>query len=262
MQFGEGTRPRAPGKRTKLLNVCSLLGRITRAAPRTADRGDAIPPWRCASPLTRRKRLPRRRSLCLSKPSSFSISCLEPNFRLLRIPRMKRSTPHLRSLQQSRASAFLTLAQLGYAHWFFGNLYEAVVRVPERLSKEKPPGSDDPLPMSLLGSGSPVRYFLPGVPVVMLGVLSAMPAGWKWRSARPGFVSLGLSTLLGFAVTAYLVRAVNCKLFFASQPITQAQRERLLRIWYRANILRLLATGCAWLIASRCAAHLSRATKT
>jgi hypothetical protein len=193
-------------------------------------------------------------------PSLF-YQLLRPNFRLLRIPRIKSSNPHPRSLQQSRIIAFLTLAQLGYAHWFFGNLYEAVVKVPDRLSKEKPPGSDDSQQMSLLGSGSPVRYFLPGVPVVMLAVLSAILAGWNRRRVRPGFVSLGLSTLLGFAVTGYLVRAVNFKLFFAAQPITQAQRQRLLRIWYRANIVRLLATGCAWLIASQCAARLSRATE-
>jgi hypothetical protein len=55
-----------------------------------------------------------------------------------------------------------------------------------------------------------------------------------------GFVPLTLSTLLGLAVTAYLVRSVNFKFFFAAQPVTQADRERLLGIWCRANIRRLL----------------------
>jgi len=34
-----------------------------------------------------------------------------------------------------RAALWLAIAQLGYAHWFFGNVYEAVVRVPDRLAK-------------------------------------------------------------------------------------------------------------------------------
>ena len=110
--------------------------------------------------------------------------------------------------------------------------------------------------MSLLGSGSPVRYFLPGVPVVIGATLSAMLPGWKWRSEPPWFVSLALSTLLGFAVTAYLVRTVNFKLFFAGQRVTRADRARLLDIWYRANILRLLTTGGAWFVAARLASRL------
>jgi hypothetical protein len=132
---------------------------------------------------------------------------------------MRQSSPQLRSVQQRQVAAFLALAQLGYAHWFFGNLYEAVVRVPERLSKENPLGSDDPQQMALLSSGSPVRYFLPGVPVVIGATLSALLPGWKWRSERPWFVSLTLSTLFGFAVTAYLVRSVNFKLFFGRDSI-------------------------------------------
>ena len=159
--------------------------------------------------------------------------------------------------QKEQIVASLVLAQLGYAHWFFGNLYEAVVKVPELLSTKEPAGSDDRPQMSLLSSGSPVRYFLPGVPVVIGAALSAMLSGWKWRSTRPWFASLALSTVLGFAVTAYLVRTVNFKLFFASQPVTQAERTRLLRIWYRANIFRLLTTGSAWLIAARLASLLS-----
>jgi len=112
--------------------------------------------------------------------------------------------------------------------------------------------------MSVLGSGSPVKYFLPGVPVVVGATLSAMIKGWKWRSERPWFVSLALSTLLGFAVTAYLVRTVNIKLFFARQRLTEPDRPHLLRIWYRANILRLLTAGCALLVAAHLTSRLSR----
>lgn len=65
-----------------------------------------------------------------------------------------------------------------------------------------------------------------------------------------------LSALAGIVVTAYLVRAVNRKLFVAGQALTQADQDRLLRTWYRLNVLRLLTTGGAWLIAERLASRL------
>jgi hypothetical protein len=49
------------------------------------------------------------------------------------------------------------VARAGLAHWFFGNLYEAIVHVPERLTP------DD----ALFTAGSPVRYYLPVAPVTL-----------------------------------------------------------------------------------------------
>jgi hypothetical protein len=40
-----------------------------------------------------------------------------------------------RLAQQKRIATILSVAQLGYAHWFFGNLYEAIVKVPSRLAE-------------------------------------------------------------------------------------------------------------------------------
>jgi hypothetical protein len=47
---------------------------------------------------------------------------------------MRELTPRLESTQ--RVCTLLSIAQLGYAHWFFGNLYEAVVRAPDRVAKD------------------------------------------------------------------------------------------------------------------------------
>ena len=169
---------------------------------------------------------------------------------------MRELTPQLQSTQQKRVAILLTIAQLGYAHWFFGNLYEAVVRVPDRVAKYCDPGRGDQRLASVLSSGSPVRYFLPGVPVVIGATLSSVLAGWRSRNARPWLASLAVSALSGFVATAWLVRTVNFKLFIAGQPLTPAARDRLLRIWYRVNVLRLLTTGSAWLIAARLASRL------
>jgi hypothetical protein len=90
---------------------------------------------------------------------------------------MRELTPRLQSTQQKRVATLLTIAQLAYAHWFFGNLYEAVVRVPDRIAKGYEPGRGDRRVASVLSSGSPVRYFLPGVPVVIGATLSSVLAG-------------------------------------------------------------------------------------
>jgi hypothetical protein len=120
------------------------------------------------------------------------------------------------------------------------------VKIPERLSAELSDsayGIDEP-PRSVLGPGSPVRYYLPAAPVTIVGTLGAVinglgsPCSQRW---------LTISTscwISGAALTAYLVRKVNLKLFFAAEPPPPAEREALLRTWHRLNVLRTAAAGC------------------
>ncbi|GAA2757603.1 hypothetical protein [Actinopolymorpha rutila] len=72
----------------------------------------------------------------------------------------------------------LTLAQFGHAQWFFGNLYEAVVRVPDRLAAE----AGDGHARSPLGAGSPLRYYVPAIPATFPATLAAL---WSGREASP-----------------------------------------------------------------------------
>ena len=149
--------------------------------------------------------------------------------------------------QARRTATLLELAQFAHAQWFFGNVYEAIVRVPERLADSV---SDriDRRPTSLLGAGSPVRYYVPAAPVAVASTLGAVitargnARGRRWLAISSGcWVS-------GAALTAYLVRKVNIRLFFASDAATlppPADREALLRTWYRLNVLRIAAAGGA-----------------
>ncbi|BBZ73215.1 hypothetical protein MPRS_43080 [Mycobacterium paraseoulense] len=65
--------------------------------------------------------------------------------------------------QLNRLSRLLGLAQLGHAHWLFGNIYEAVVKIPDRLAAEPRPATREggSPRSSLLAPGSPLRYSLP-----------------------------------------------------------------------------------------------------
>ena len=105
---------------------------------------------------------------------------------------MRRSPGEQELLRQSQRRLFgrvrlgregvLAVAQLGYAQWFFGNLYEAVVRVPERIAAQSDSG--ELRLTSVIGSGSPVRYFLPGLPIMVGATVPTVVNGWRSRKNR------------------------------------------------------------------------------
>jgi hypothetical protein len=150
--------------------------------------------------------------------------------------------------------ALLDLAQLGIAQWLFGNVYEAVVRIPERLSarnSDAPGTHGSALPRSVLGRGSPVRYYAPAAPITAATILTALVLSRQTRSIRRWLGTAAGCMILGSAITGYLVRTVNLKLFFGSEPVPAAERDALIRRWYRLNVLRTVATGAALFAAHR-----------
>jgi hypothetical protein len=53
-----------------------------------------------------------------------------------------------------------------------------------------------------------------------------------------------------------LVRKVNLRLFFSTEPPPPAERDALLRSWYRLNVLRMAAVGGS-VFATQCAKQAS-----
>ena len=146
------------------------------------------------------------------------------------------------SVRPKVAAKMLSLAQIGYAEWFFGNLYEAVVKVPGLLAQGQL--------TSTLGAGSPVRYYLPGAVISCGATSAAVVSVWKLRTERRAFVAMVLALLAGGVATAHLVRTVNLKLFMRGNSIPQPERDRMLGMWYRVNAIRLGTTACAWSLAA------------
>src|SRR4051812_10430404 len=69
---------------------------------------------------------------------------------------------------------WLTVAGLGQACWFFGNLYEAVVDLPQLLADAQPrrrPG--------LVSPGSPLRYYAPIAPLTLVSTTVALIGRWR-----------------------------------------------------------------------------------
>ena len=143
----------------------------------------------------------------------------------------------------------LTLAQLGRAHWLFGNLYEAVARVPDRMSEPPDATGADPRLESAFAEGSPARYFVPGLPITFGATIAALATGWKQPSGRGWLLASAASTLAGGAATVHLVRNVNPKLFVAGPPLSPDERKALLKTWYRLNACRIAAAAVGMLTA-------------
>lgn len=144
----------------------------------------------------------------------------------------------------------LTVTQFGLAQWFFGNLYEAVVKVPDLQSA----GDRAITP---LGAGSPVRYYIASIATAFPPLLAAAATTWGEPRSRRWLGTAASCSLIGVGLTAYLVRAVNLRLFFGSQAVPAAEREHLLRRWYRLNLVRLVAIAGALLAARQARSALS-----
>jgi hypothetical protein len=113
-------------------------------------------------------------------------------------------------------------AEFSHAYWFFGNLYEALVKIPNRVAsaEESPEFSRSPF-----GAGSPGRYYAPIAPL--------------------NFPLAAAASAVGGAATAYLLRSINPDLFFSPQPLSEMRRKALLNRWYRVHAVRLAASAVA-----------------
>lgn len=162
---------------------------------------------------------------------------------------------HPRPIASTRrlVPALIDLARLGIASWWFGNIYESVVRVPERLaaSVDDQGRASSLVPSkSVLGVGSPVRYYAVTAPITSATLVTALSCA---RRTGDGHGWLRLTTgswIVGVGLTAYLVRTVNLPVFFAAEPPPTAQRDALLRKWRHVNLLRIAAGAIALITAS------------
>jgi hypothetical protein len=136
----------------------------------------------------------------------------------------------------------LGVAEFSHAHWFFGNLYEVLVKIPHRVAAAE---ASSELPRSPFGAGSPGRYYAPIAPINAPAAIAALAAGWNHAESRPWLIAAAASSTTGAVATAYLLRSINPDLFFSPQPLSETRRTPLLKRWYRVHALRLTASAVA-----------------
>ncbi|MCU1574741.1 MAG: hypothetical protein JWO93_2823 [Micrococcaceae bacterium] len=140
------------------------------------------------------------------------------------------------------ANRLLSVAEFTHAHWFFGNLYEALVKIPDRVGGSE---ASPELPRSPFGAGSPGRYYVPIAPLNVPLAAASLITGWKYSGRRPWLIGAAVSSAIGGAATAYLLRSVNPDLFFGEHPLSPERRKPMLKRWYRVHAVRLVASAAA-----------------
>lgn len=148
----------------------------------------------------------------------------------------------MRSTSRRRvAGALLTVARVGQAQAFFGNVYEAVVKVPDVFARNRALAGRSPFRV-----GSPTLYYVPAGPIALAASVGALLTG---RRDRRWLAASTASSVAAGALTAYVVTQVNKPLLLDEE--TPIEREKLLRRWYRLNAVRIALSGTAWYAAER-----------
>lgn len=135
---------------------------------------------------------------------------------------------------------WLRAARVGQAAWFFGNLYEGLVGLPQLLADarpERPPG--------LLAVGSPVRYFAPVAAVALGPTGITLVKSWRAGADRSLIAASATSVGSALALSAYLIRTINIPLLIDSEPLAGSDRDKLAARWHRVNAVRLVALAGA-----------------
>lgn len=141
-----------------------------------------------------------------------------------------------------------TTARLGLTAWFFGNLYEAMVGMPQLLADAQPQRTP-----RLMAPGSPVRYYAPAAPLAVAGTAVSLVKTWNSGGNRSLITTTTISMASAAALTAYLVRSVNVHLLKSDVALSEQDRQRMVTTWHTGNAVRLVALVIA-------GASLSRAT--
>lgn len=131
------------------------------------------------------------------------------------------------------------MARMGLLAWFFGNLYEAAVGMPQLLADARARRR------GLLRTGSPVRYYAPVAPMAFGATAATLVRGWRTGADRRAITATAVSLASAAALSGYLIRSVNVRLLTSDEPLSDGDRRRLIATWHVVNGVRLGALGIA-----------------
>jgi hypothetical protein len=147
-------------------------------------------------------------------------------------------------------------AVVGLAWWFFGNLYEAVVLSPNWASDTADRMQDF---HDFTVRTGPTLYFVPvtQLATVLLWVLLVLN---RLPQARRAYRLAGLVALLATAVNVVVVTGVVPELFGDPSAVAPDRLAELALRWNVLNVVRLLLTGAAAVLAHQAYRVVDRAT--
>jgi hypothetical protein len=145
------------------------------------------------------------------------------------------------------------VARCARAAWFFGNVYEGFVAVPQLIARANRPAA-------ILATGSPVLLLRSSCPSG--GRRDATVLTQSWRNGADRRAIAAATATLGAAVglSAYLIGLINVPLLRAK--VAKQDQPRLISRWHRGNTLRrglLAVTDPRLLGRSKCRCRLCAA---
>ena len=123
-----------------------------------------------------------------------------------------------------------TVARFARAAWFFGNAYEGAVGVPQLIASANRHAS-------VLGTGSPLRYFAPVGPAAVGGTAAVLVRSWHTGADRRAVVAATATSAAAVGLSAYLIRSINIPLLKGEAD--EEARPRLVSRWHQGNAVRL-----------------------
>jgi hypothetical protein len=144
-------------------------------------------------------------------------------------------------------------AMLGFAHWFFGNLYEAVVLSPNALFAHSQAAALENI-RELFRISAPYYYFLPWSPLSILLVifLYAKVHRTAHRSLRRW---AGTAALLASAVgglTYYIITRFNLVLWVGTARVSEAELHPMILLNVGLGNLRVVLQAAVLYCLYRC----------
>lgn len=161
---------------------------------------------------------------------------------------MHENTTHEQHLDDSGGNVtrwlrpVLILSLFGHAHWFFGNLYEAIAVAPNWLDDTRA-AIESWRAFSRITN--PAYYFVPlfwaATPMSLVALVLA-----RRSPGRRALLSASMCSLAATALTVWVVTQLNWTLFFAEPlPADETLVADLGRQWFWANTVRLALEAAA-----------------
>lgn len=139
---------------------------------------------------------------------------------------------------------WLHFALFGLALWFFGNLYEEVILMPNWLA-----APIDVLRVHSRYNTVVVQYHY-YVPTTQLAVIVLVVLCFTTNPARqlaqPDLRRAAIWGSSGIALTAWIVRSLNIDLFIGELKLSEAEAHRKGLIWMIGNAVRLFCVGLSF----------------
>ncbi|WP_461051898.1 hypothetical protein [Spirosoma arcticum] len=155
---------------------------------------------------------------------------------------------------------WLNFALFGLALWFFGNLYEEVILMPNWLA-----APIDVLRVHSRYTTVVVQYHY-YVPTTQLAVITLIVLCFTNNPARqlaqPDLRRAAIWGALGVALTAWIVLSLNLDLFIGELKLSEAEAHQKGLIWMIGNAVRLFCVGLSFGYALRVRDQLVRLSRS